>query len=248
MKLTKLQNILKLYGIAARRFALPSQDELKLMRSRDQYDVYLSDLVYAPWVADAEFLDFYHQISTHSLVSPIRCWILYSLIKQSKSLDGEFWECGVYKGGTALLIRMMRDAITAKKKLRLFDSFEGMPETNSKLDVHKIGDFSDTSLDSVRGIVGENEVYYHAGFIPKTYEDLDVKSIAFAHIDLDLHDAILESCRYIYPRLVKGGMMIFDDYGFPSCPGAKIAIDNFFGDKPEFPLVLPTAQAVIHKL
>ena len=42
--------------------------------------------------------------------------------------------------------------------------------------------------------------------------------------------------------------MVFDDYGFPSCPGARIAVDNFFRDKPEFPMALPTAQALIHKL
>ena len=41
--------------------------------------------------------------------------------------------------------------------------------------------------------------------------------------------------------------MLFDDYGFESCPGAKQAVDEFFRDKAEKPLVLPTAQAIIFK-
>ncbi len=42
--------------------------------------------------------------------------------------------------------------------------------------------------------------------------------------------------------------MVFDDYGFLSCPGAKEAVDAFFTDKPEQPLYLSTAQAVVFKL
>ena len=42
--------------------------------------------------------------------------------------------------------------------------------------------------------------------------------------------------------------MVFDDYGFASCPGARKAVDEFFNDKPERPLVLPTAQAIVMRL
>lgn len=155
---------------------------------------------------------------------------------------------GSIGGGTAYLLKLLRDEFAASKKVRLFDSFSGMPKTDDLKDVHKAGDFANTSLDAVRSLVGTGGVEYHPGFIPQTFEGLSVEQIAFAHVDLDLHDAILESCKFIYPRLSKGGVMVFDDYGFPSCPGARIAVDGFFKDKPEFPMVLPTAQALIHKL
>lgn len=248
MKLTELQNWLKTKGIAARRFNILSPEEKSKISSPSDYDVYQSELFYAPWKADQEFVSKYNAIAPHSLVAAPRCWVLYSAIRQALSVDGELWECGVYRGGTALLLRMLRDEIPIKKTIRLFDSFEGMPLTDVDKDVHKKGDFANTSLNSVQQVVGVIGVDYHVGFIPDTFAGLNFERIAFAHVDLDLHDAILESCRYIYPRLSKGGVIVFDDYGFPSCPGARIAVDNFFRDKPEVPMVLPTAQAVIHKL
>lgn len=42
------------------------------------------------------------------------------------------------------------------------------------------------------------------------------------------------------PRLSSGGIIVFDEHGFPSCPGARAAVDDFLADKPEIPLVLPT--------
>jgi O-methyltransferase len=47
--------------------------------------------------------------------------------------------------------------------------------------------------------------------------------------------------------MVSGGFIIFDDYGMPSCPGARAAVDQFFADKPEKPLALHTGQALVFR-
>jgi hypothetical protein len=52
----------------------------------------------------------------------------------------------------------------------------------------------------------------------------------------------------IYPRLAPGGFMVFDDYGFKECQGARLAVDEYFEDKPEFPIALRTGQALVCKL
>ena len=44
------------------------------------------------------------------------------------------------------------------------------------------------------------------------------------------------------------GFLVFDDYGFPSCAGARRAVDEFFANKPEVPLCLPTGQCLVVKL
>jgi hypothetical protein len=45
-----------------------------------------------------------------------------------------------------------------------------------------------------------------------------------------------------------GGVILFDDYGQPSCPGARTAVDEYFQDKPEQPLVQTYGQAIVFKL
>lgn len=76
------------------------------------------------------------------------------------SLNGELWEVGSYKGGTALFFRMLSEKYLGTPKIiRLFDTFDGMPETSDR-DIHNKGDFSNTSLDFVKVSVGSEEWYF----------------------------------------------------------------------------------------
>jgi hypothetical protein len=47
---------------------------------------------------------------------------------------------------------------------------------------------------------------------------------------------------------VRGGVMVFDDYGFPSCRGEKDAVDEFFCPLSEKPICLLTGQALVIKV
>jgi O-methyltransferase len=199
---------------------------------------------YSPWKS-AAFLKEYASGAPYTLVSEDRCYILLSLATQAAKLAGEIWECGVYKGGTAIMLatRLRK----SQRQLRFFDTFEGMPETDAVKDLHKAGDFSDTSLEAVRSRVPGDSVHFHKGIIPATFSGLESTRIAFAHIDVDIYSAIQACCEFIYPRLCVGGFMVFDDYGFPSCPGARAAVDEFFRERTAIPVALPTGQAVIFK-
>jgi O-methyltransferase len=101
----------------------------------------------------------------------------------------------------------------------------------------------------VRQLLGEHPaVHLHVGFIPQTFAGLELGPIAWAHVDLDLYDSIRDAVAYLYPRLVPGGYLIFDDYGFPSCAGARHAVDEAFAGRPEVPVCLPTGQCLVVKL
>jgi len=141
-----------------------------------------------------------------------------------------------------------RMASARKHYLHLFDTFSGMPDTDREKDLHQRGDFADTSLEGVRSVVGHDEIVtYHQGFIPDTFKGLESSQIALAHVDVDIYQSVLDCWRFIFPRLTYGGFMVFDDYGFPSCPGARAAVDEYFRETTAYPLVLPTGQAVIFK-
>ena len=205
---------------------------------------------FSPWLGYGEFKPFVQAAEKYTLVTADRCYVLYTLGKQALALGGEFWECGVYKGGTAILLAKVIAEYGASSgtKLHLFDTFEGMPDVNAQKDWHKSGDFKDTSEEAVSSRVGHPEhVVTHKGFIPDTFKGLENSKISFAHIDVDIYQSILDSLNFIYPRLMPGGFIIFDDYGFPTCPGARQAVDEFFAHKPEQPLAMPSGQAIVFK-
>jgi O-methyltransferase len=199
--------------------------------------------LYSPWCSP-EFLAEYGLVAPYTLVSDARCYVLASLAAQASGLDGEVWECGVYRGGTAMLLARR---LGAARPFRLFDTFAGMPETDPARDLHKAGDFSDTSLEGVRSRITADFVHFHQGLIPDTFRGLESARIAFAHVDVDIYTTVRACCEFIFPRLCVGGFMVFDDYGFPSCPGARAAVDEFFYRETTVPLVLQTGQAVVFR-
>ena len=136
----------------------------------------------------------------------------------------------------------------AEKKLFLFDTFAGMPATDKNRDLHREGDFSDTSAEQVTAFIdAPNVAVLRKGYIPDTFSGLESHRIAFAHIDLDIYRSVIDSLKFIWPRLSSGGSIVFDDYGFPSCPGALQAVDEFFARTVAHPLCLHTGQALVFK-
>ena len=211
-------------------------------------DAELYQPFYSPW-RSADFQAFYRdEISPYTLVSIERCWTLRQMLSQALNVAGDVMEAGVFKGGTARLLKTGVQK-AGDRKLVLFDSFEGMERVSRTADRHQRGDFADTSLESVQHVVGtESFIEYRKGWIPKTFAGLEARTFCFAHVDLDLYQSILDCLEFVYPRMPPGAVIVFDDYGFPSCPGARQAVEQFFSARPEAPLALSTGQALVVKL
>jgi O-methyltransferase len=205
--------------------------------------------LFSPWLGHPDFQKVYEGAAPYTEVPPDRCYLLVSFARYASHLQGDFAECGVYKGGTALLLARILEA--HKRKLYLFDSFEGLPAVNQERDKwFQEGQFGDGSMELVRQLLApfHNFVDIRQGWIPETFQGLDNTSYALVHVDVDLYQSTLDCCSYFYPRLVTGGMIVFDEYGFAAAEGEKDAVDQFFADKPESPIVLPTGQAIVIKL
>ena len=160
---------------------------------------------------------------------------LFDRAVECLDLGNIFYECGVGRGGSAAFFaKLLEDANSQgyNLQLHLFDTFEGMPETDPKYDSHKKGDipsdFEDTKKHIESFLTTSNFIHYHKGLIPDTFVGLEEHKIAFAHIDVDLYSSYKACCEFIYPRLVKNGVMAFDDYGHDCCRGAKTAVDEYF--------------------
>lgn len=191
---------------------------------------------------DPNFERIFGMVHDRTVVSTDRLYMLYQLAS-IVTCRGEIAEVGVYRGGSAkLLFEVIR------RPIHLFDTFDGMPETDPLMDVHHAGDFADTSVENVKAYFAATynsaqlkDVYFHAGEFPRTaYEPRD--GFCFVHVDADIYRSVKDACEFFWPRVNRGGIMVFDDYGFSSCPGARIAVDEYFGRRT---IYLPTGQCFV---
>lgn len=175
------------------------------------------------------------------------CLAFDQLMKEG--VKGDFAELGVYKGNTATMLATM--ARRADATAWLLDTFEGFNAEDLKgIDADHRMEFSDTSLEAVRALVGEDHVQYVKGYFPESAVQIpDDTTFALVHIDCDLYVPMIAALRYFYPRLAPGGYLIVHDYACLAWDGAEKAVDEFFADKPEavIPLTDGCGSAVIRK-
>jgi hypothetical protein len=134
------------------------------------------------------------------------------------------------------------------RKIHLFDSFEGLSKPGEKDGTFwSTGGLSADESKARQNLAGFSNAAFYRGWIPERFPEVGDRSFALVHIDVDLYQPTLDSLAFFYPRMVKGGLIICDDYGFTTCPGAREAMDSFFGHMPELVVHLPTGQGLVLK-
>ena len=71
--------------------------------------------------------------------------------------------------------------------------------------------------------------------------------MAFAHIDMNHPDPEVASLEKVLPRLSKGGVIIFDDYGWWGYSAQKKALDEVATRNEQNILEIPTGQGILIK-
>lgn len=150
---------------------------------------------------------------------------LKALANNVKNLNGDVVEVGVYKGGSALEL----SKILTNEEIYLFDTFEGIPDTNENDNHHKKGDFNDITYEDVVKLFENNgNVNVFKGIFPnENHEILSNKKFKFVHLDVDIYDSYVNCLNFFNDKMVKGGIIVFDDYNAGTCLGAKKAVDEF---------------------
>ena len=180
-------------------------------------------------------------LSDRSIVSVDRQLMLYQLAKLTTSVPGNVVEVGVYKGGTA---KILAD-VFPDKMVHLCDTFEGMPPT-ADVDLHFEHAFNDVNVDEVKRYLKKyRNVAFHVGLFPQEFPYLKSLSYCFAHVDCDIYQSVKDCCEMFWCRMYPGGIILFDDYGSPSTPGAKLAVDEFCEKHSINKVYLPTGQCFI---
>ena len=199
------------------------------------------------WREDKEFLRWYEKFcGTKNYRSLDRKYTVRELLKLVEEISGDTVECGSYQGATSHLI--CQHAEKFGKSHCVFDSFEGLslPGVNDG-SYWRSGDLA-TSEDACRETLREfSRVAYYKGWIPDKFVEVSNRTFSFLHIDVDLYQPTLDSLVFFYPLMTSGGVIVCDDYGFETCSGAKLAMDEYFSGK-EKVLSLTTGQGVVIKI
>ncbi|MBA4338916.1 MAG: methyltransferase [Hyphomonas sp.] len=193
-------------------------------------------------------LDLYTRLCGSNRRSFERKFAVINLLKLTHKLPGDIAECGTYEGATAFMIADELRRARVDRKIHLFDSFEGLSKPGEKDGKFwSAGGLSADESKARLNLAGFSNAAFYRGWIPERFPEVGDRSFALVHIDVDLYQPTLDSLAFFYPRMVKGGLIICDDYGFTTCPGAREAMDSFFGHMPELVVHLPTGQGLVLK-
>lgn len=212
---------------------------------------------YSPFMTDRAFSEAYERMATwwwqgRQIDVRWRMWMLTRAAAQCKHLPGAFVEFGVYRAGCAFMI-MTLGGLGEGEQFYLFDTFEGIPDSNlspGERDAGFGGRLADTSLAHVQKVLSpwSKSMVTVPGDIFDTLEETETGSVALCHLDLNASAPTLRALEYIYPRLLPSAIVIMDDYGQTEYQEQRRIIDRFFADKPEVPIALPTGQGLVIKI
>lgn len=183
-------------------------------------------------------------------------WRLHTLCwaaQETLYLSGDLVECGTFKGDFAWVVNQVVKPGVLGKKFYLYDSFEGFAPSDQSVDP-TYAEFAnpiyrETGIfDSVKKrFVHDSHVIVTRGFLPEAVNKTSPNKVCFLHMDLNSPAAELSTLEYFWPRIVPGGIIIFDDYGWKTFSKQKDYEDRFAKDRGQSILELPTGQGLLLK-
>jgi hypothetical protein len=189
-----------------------------------------------------------------------RLHVIYQALAGLKAIAEPRFDCvnlaeiGVYKGGTSYFIASVVEELGFHAaKHYCFDTFEGFAEEDIDLrtdGTQKPGKLSDTQFASVKAYLRRfNNLTLYKGRFQDTCNQVASRQFHFIHLDVDIYKPTLFSLNFFDERLVTGGVIVIDDYGFRTCPGVKQAVDEFKSTRNNyFSLHVLTGQCVLVKM
>lgn len=214
---------------------------------RSGLQVYRPNLV---WPDDAAFAETQARWNVMGMPDDRR-FFLFNTAASVRHVEGDSADIGVRFGTSSYFI--LSGLKAPEKPHHLFDSFEGLSEpTKEDMPDGKTTPWSKGDLSVDESVTRKNlarfaNCHYYKGWIPERFPDVEGRRFSFVHVDVDLYEPTRDSLAFFYPRVSPRGVIICDDYGFTSCHGARKAVDEFFADKPESIIHVPTGQALIVK-
>lgn len=222
-KATKLSNLInKRYEIYVREQTCTDDSHTKLQPRA----------TYSPWNTDSAFIKIYNKIKSHTWVDLYRCYNLWDIVSQTMKLPpGNYLEVGVWKGGTSAIIAEQLRRQQSEHTLFSCDTFQGVVKASNKDNYYKGGEHADCSEKSVRDLMSKLNLNKHVklltGIFPDaTGHEIEQHKFRFCHIDVDVYQSAHDIVTWLWDKLLPGGFIVYDDYGFNACDGIRKHVDE----------------------
>jgi len=167
-------------------------------------------------------------------------------------IPGDFVECGVFMGGSCMIIAEVLKHYNVNRTIWLFDTFDGVPMPsehdvtpegeslkdwykNKKLDTNNKSTWCYSALDDIKENFTEcnykGDTKFIIGKVEDTIPNNAPDNISLLRIDVDLAESTRHVLDHLYPILVTNGHLILDDYGH--FPAVKETVDDYFKNDPK---------------
>lgn len=197
-----------------------------------------------------EVTDIIKKCKPFTMTSEERLYAMHKAIEYivKNNIAGDIVECGVWRGGSTMcaLLSLMKLQKT-NYQIFLYDTFEGMSEPSEK-DADLLGKGAKQLLNQSEKTTEDimwcyapiedvkkniestgypsQQVNYIKGKVEETIPQTMPDDIAILRLDTDWYESTYHELKYLFPKLVKGGVLIIDDYGH--WQGAREAVDQYF--------------------
>lgn len=194
------------------------------------YGIIRINATYSPWKNNEQFQMTYNKIKSHTLVDVYRCFELWFLVGQTLELEGSLLEVGVWRGGTGALIAQSAKLAGIGDPVYLCDTFTGVVKANLNDSSYKGNEHSDTTQETVelllKSLALGNVKILKGVFPDESSFAIEHQRFRFCHIDVDVYESAKQVSEWVWPRLAVGGIVVYDDYGFPSCDGVTKYVEE----------------------
>ena len=178
--------------------------------------ILISSATHAPWIYDKKFNKFYKIIKELTLLDCARAFTLWKLSENLKNINASIIDVGCLMGGSGFILSKANQ----KGNVHLFDSFEGFKKDDG---LHKKEIFFYEDIKSIKENIKKlklKKTFVEKAFFPRNLKT-NIKKIKICHLDINTYKDTKEAFNWIDNKIIKGGVVIFDDFGIWGVNGIK---------------------------
>jgi len=198
---------------------------------------------------DPQAIAIIQRSQAYTMTSVARLFALIEAVRYvvRAQIPGDVVECGVWRGGSMMAAALaLLECGESVRGLHLFDTYDGMTPPSAKDVAHDgrdaimLLDASDkndplsvwckASIEGVKSALSStgydpSRMHFIQGKVEETLPHRAPEAIAILRLDTDWYMSTRHELEHLYPRLVRGGVLIIDDYGHWA--GCRQAVDEY---------------------